>query len=224
MKQMNNKWLTSTVDTYIKHFGLISKPVVYDCGSRDGRDGVELAQRIYEGQDLWGDSQIILFECNPPQQQVIRNAYPEATLITEAISDRKGTVEFLQIHGNENFVGSSTLNTGRSDSWIKETSTIRVNTRRLDDVIKELKHERTEIDIMKIDIEGFTMEALESLGKYLRNIRVLHLETEIEGYARKYTNLDIALFMDKQGYKATAIEGEWLPNIVDMVFVRIDNV
>lgn len=217
-----NKWLTSTVDTYIKEYGIVERPVIYEVGSRDGKDGIELAVRISE-EGLFTDADIVLFECNPPQIEFIKDLYPEITLITDAISNISGkTVEFLQIHGDQNFVGSSTLNTKRNDSWIKDTSTIKVKTRRLDEVIEELGHQKTDIDIMKIDIEGFTFEALEGLGKYLRNVRVFHLETEIPGYARNKTNLDIALYMEEKGYKCVAIEGEWLPNIVDMVFVRID--
>lgn len=221
-----NKWLTSTVDTYIKYFGPTQKPVIYEVGSRDGNDGVELAQRILDtGVQsnhlmLFPNSTVVLFECNPPQQEVIKRNYPQATLIKEAISDEPGEVEFLQIHGDNNMVGSSTMNTKRSDKWIKETSTIKVKTRRLDDVIKELNHTKTEIDIMKIDTEGYTAEVLRSLGKYLRNVRVFHLETEIEGYARAETNLDIALFMTEKGYKCTSLEGEWLPNIQDQVWCR----
>ncbi len=113
------------------------------------------------------------------------------------------------------------MNTKRNDSWIKETSTIKVPTRRLDDVIKSLGHENTEIDIMKIDIEGFTYEALQSLGKYLRNVRVFELETEIEGYARAHTNLDIALFMEEQGYKCVDLFYEWPPSIQDQVWKRV---
>lgn len=217
---MMNKWLNSTVETYLKYFGIADNPIIYEVGSRDGHDGVELYNRIIDRKGVEVNKNIVLFECNPPQIEVVRHNYPEATLITDAISNKKGQVEFLQIHGDKNMVGSSTMNTKRNDNWIRQTTTIRVNTRRLDDVIKELSHEKSQIDIMKIDIEGYTFEALESLGKYLKNIRVFHLETEIEGYARNKTNLDIALFMDQQGYKCVSIEGEWLPNIVDMVFVR----
>jgi len=215
-----NKWLHTTKKAFTDRYGLVSNPVIYEAGSRDGKDGVELAQAIYSGKDLWKDAEIILFECNPPQIEVIKQAYPQATLITDAISDKKGTVEFMQIHGDRNMIGSSTLNTKRNDPWIKETSTIKVKTRRLDDVIKSLKHEKTEIDIMKIDIEGFTYEALESMGKFLRNVRVFHLETEVPEYARNKTNLDVAIFMQDHGYICTSIEGEWLPNIVDQVWVR----
>lgn len=214
-----NKWLTSTVDTYIKHFSTTGKPVIYEVGSRDAKDGIELAERIATGHV--DHQNVILFECNPPQIEVIKQNYPNATLIPYAICDVSGkTVEFLQIHGDQNFVGSSTLNTKRNDNWIKETSTIKVKTKRLDEVIEELGHQNTEIDIMKIDIEGYTFEALESLGKYLKNIRVFHLETEVEGYARNKTNVDIALYMQERGYKCTSIEGEWLPNIIDQVWAR----
>lgn len=216
-----NKWLSSTVKTYTDHFGLSNNPVVYEVGSRDGEDGVELANRIITPGSLWDRATIVLFECNPPQQKVIEQNYPKATLIKEAISNKKGTVEFLQIHGDKNMVGSSSMDLNRvNESWVRETDKIKVQTRRLDNVIEELGHQNTEIDIMKIDIEHYTWEALESLGKYLRNVRVFHLETEIEGFARDKTSLDIALFMQERGYKCMAIEYEWPPNIQDQVWIR----
>lgn len=214
-----NRWLTSTVDAYLKEFGYSKNPIVYEVGSRDGHDGVELANRIREGERLVVDKNIVLFECNPPQIEVVNRNYPEATIITEAISNKKGTVEFMQIHGDNNMVGSSTMNTKRNDNWIKKTSTIKVKTRPLDDVIQELGH--NEIDIMKIDLEGYTWEALESLGKLLRTVKVFHLETEVEGYARNKTNLDIAHYMEQKGYKCTSLEGEWLPDIQDQIWLRV---
>lgn len=216
-----NKWLTTSVDTFIKHFGASTSPVVYEVGSRDGNDGVELAQRIYKGIDLWRNADIVLFECNPPQIEVIKQNHPKAKLITEAISNKKGTVEFLQIHGDKNMIGSSSMDLSRvNEPWAKDTTTIKVQTRRLDSVIEELGHQKTEIDIMKIDIEHYTWEALESLGKYLRNVRVFHLETEIEGIARSKTNLDIALYMQERGYICTALEHEWGDQIQDQVWCR----
>ncbi len=220
-QQVLNKWLDSSVAAYVDAFGLTDNPVIYEVGSRDGNDGVELAQRIYNGHDLWKDAEIVLFECNPPSIEAIAKNYPKATIITAAISDKpKQTVEFMQIHGDKNMVGSSTMNMARNDSWIKETTTIRVDTQRLDNIIKDLKHQNTEIDIMKIDIEGFTYEALLSLGDYLRNVKVFHLETEPEGFARKYTNLDVALFMQERGYICKALEHEWGDSIQDQVWLR----
>lgn len=216
-----NKWLNSTVKTYTDNFGLSKNPVVYEVGSRDGNDGVELTRRIYQGIKLWDDATIVLFECNPPQIEVIKTAYPKAKLITEAISDKEGSAEFLQINGDKNQVGSSSMNLDRAkEAWAKSNNTIQVKTRRLDDAIEELGHENLEIDIMKIDIEHYTYEALVGLGKYLGNVRVFHVETEIEGVARDKTNLDIALFMQQKGYICTALENEWGETIQDQVWVR----
>lgn len=216
-----NKWLNSSVNSYIEAYGKTDKPTIYEVGSRDGNDGVELATRIYNGTDLWNDADIVLFECNPPSVEVVKHNHPRATVITNAISDVSGdVVEFLQIHGDKNMVGSSTLNTKRNDSWIKETTTIKVTTKRLDEIIEDLGHQKTQIDIMKIDIEGYTAEALRSLGKYLRNVKVFHLETEIEGIARAETNLDIALFMQERGYVCKALENEWGQHIQDQVWLR----
>lgn len=216
-----NKWLTSTIKTYTDHFGLSENPVVYEVGSRDGKDGEEMAQRIYSRRRLWDDATVVLFECNPPQIDVIKARYLHAKVITDAISDKKGTAEFLQINGDMNQIGSSSMNLDRAkEPWATNNSTIKVKTRRLDDVIEELGHQSLEIDIMKIDIEHFTYEALVGLGKYLRNVKVFHLETEIEGVARNKTNLDVALFMQERGYICTALENEWGETIQDQVWLR----
>jgi len=214
-----NRWLTSAVEAYIRHFGAVSEPLVYEVGSRDGNDGYELAQRISESVN---DKNIVLFECNPPHAEAIRKNHPSVTLVTDAISDKKGTAEFLQVSGAKDIAGSSSLDLSRvKEPWIKDYTTIRVKTRRLDDVIESLGHQNKEIDIMKIDIEHYTWEALQGLGKYLRNVKVYHLETEVEGEAKDKTNLDIFKFMEERGYKCTALENEWGEHIQDQVWVRI---
>lgn len=215
-----NRWLTSTVINYKEAFGLADKPLIYEVGSRDGNDGFELASRISTG--LRSDATVVLFECNPPQQEVIMKNYPDAILIKEAISDKKGEVEFIQLHGDKNVIGSSSMDLDRAKlPWGKDNTIIKVPTRRLDDVIEELGHQNKDIDVMKIDIEGYTYEALESLGKYLRNVRVFHLETEIEGVARDKTNLDIALYMQERGYVCKELEHEWGDTIQDQVYLRV---
>lgn len=216
-----NKWLNTTAETYIKHFGISPYPIIYEVGSRDGNDGVELSNRIADrSSTFWDKTDIVLFECNPPQQKLIKRNYPNATLIPYAISDKSGkTVEFLQMHGDQNIAGSSSMDLNRvNETWLKDSSIIKVETRRLDEIIDQLGHD--EIDIMKIDIEHYTWEALQSLGKHLRKVKVYHLETEIEGVARNKTNLDIALFMQERGYICTALDHEWGDEIQDQVWLR----
>jgi len=214
-----NRWLTSAVEAYTTHFGAVSEPLIYEVGSRDGNDGYELAQRI---SDRINDKNIVLFECNPPHAEAIKKNYPNITLITDAISDKKGEAEFLQVSGAKDIAGSSSLDLSRvKEPWIKDYTTIKVKTRRLDDVIESLGHQNKEIDIMKIDIEHYTWEALQGMGKYLRNVKVYHLETEVEGEAKDKTNLDIFKLMEERGYKCTALENEWGEHIQDQVWVRV---
>lgn len=220
---MANRWLNSTVDTYINHFGTTSRPVIYEVGSRDGEDGHELAERISLGPHYKDD--IVLFECNPLQIEVIKQNYHQATIITDAISDLSGqTVGFVQMKGDKNIVGSSSMDLNRvNEPWLKDYEIIKVKTRRLDEVIEELGHHNTQLDIVKIDVEHYSMEALLSMGKYLRNARVLHVETEIAPAARKYTNTDVAIFMKDNGFKLVTTESEWGDPIQDHVYLRIDD-
>lgn len=221
-----NRWLTSTVDTYLKEYGLSEKPLIYEVGSRDGHDCRELSQRIHNNFPNVGseDVTMVLFECNPPSIETIKQNYPEATLITDAISNISGkTVEFLQMKGDQNIVGSSSMDLNRvNEPWLKDYEIIKVKTKRLDEVIEQLGHQNTEIDIVKIDVEHYSYQALLSMGKYLRNARVLHVETEIEGSARAESNLDILYFMEKNGFKLMATESEWGDPIQDHIYLRVD--
>lgn len=48
-----NTWLNPVIQNYEHYFGKTDYPVVWEIGSRDGRDGVELAERIYSGHKDW---------------------------------------------------------------------------------------------------------------------------------------------------------------------------
>lgn len=222
MKSIYNKWLDSTVKTYLDAYGATTAPLVFDIGSRDGMAGYELAERISGG--VIEHSKVVLFECNPLSQELIKRNYPKATLVKEAILDVSGkTVEFVQMKGDMNIVGSSSMDLNRvNEPWLKDYEIIKVKTKRVDEVIEELGYQNAEIDILKLDIEHYSMEGLLSMGKYLRNARVLHVETEPENVARKYSNLDVALFMQQNGFKLVDILYEWGDTIQDQVYLRVD--
>lgn len=219
---MSNKWLNSTVDAYKRYFGESANPVVYEVGSRDGKDGVELAERIFE--DVPGDkmdySNVVLFECNPPQIEVIKRDYPKATLMTFAAAGKDGHARFLSIDGGDNIAatGSSSMDVGRARIKPGNKSIIEVETRRLEPVIGELGH--SEIDIMKIDAEGFTWEILKGLGSRLADIKVLHLETEMEGHhVTNKNSIQVFNFMRDNDFLCFAREYEW-GGLEDQVWVN----
>lgn len=213
-----NKWLTSTVDTYIKHFGLSKHPVVWDVGSRDGDDGVELAERIGSGTE----STVVCVEPNPPQAELIRQTYPQVTVHGVAVSDYEGKSTFVRvISDSKDAVGMSSLDVANQHTkgkGPKEVITVRVT--RLDKLIAP----KQIIEIMKVDCEGYSWEVLHGLGDRLQNIKVLHVETEHPEFSNwshegHKNNEQVQEFMESKGFKLVATEYEW-DGIQDQVYIN----
>lgn len=213
-----NKWLTSTVDAYLTYFGKSDAPVVWDVGSRDGRDGVELAERI--GAGLRG-ALVTCVEPNPPQAQLIRETYPDVVVHECAVSDWEGVSEFVRVvSDNVDAVGMSSMDVAHMDTkghWPKEVVTVRVT--RLDTLMPD-----SIIDIMKIDCEGYSWEVLHGMGDKIHNVKVFHVETEHPEFSAwshegHKNNEQVAKFMRGQGFKLVTTEYEW-GGIQDQVYIN----
>lgn len=206
-----NKWLNPTVKNYLNYFGKTDKPVVWEVGSRDGHDGVELAERIYKGKKdwFWSNATVVLFEPNPDQAKIIKKNYPEAELFELAASNSAGVKSFKVYHGDEGAVGSSSLILGWKGDDL-EGHIIRVTTVRLDSMINQ------PIDIMKIDVEGHSLPVLEGIGNKLNQIKVIHVETET------WTGSDkaIELFMKTRGWTLVDV-AEQYGGMPDQVWVNL---
>lgn len=197
-----NKWLTSTVEAYKEHFGGGRPVLVWEVGSRDGRDGVELAERL-------GGGSVVCVEPNPPQAAVIRESYPQVVVHEVAASDVSGVADFMVYEGDEGAVGSSSLNLGWKEDDL-EGHVIRVRVERLDSLIGD-----EVVDVMKIDVEGHSLQVLWGLGEKLRQVLVLHIETE------EWTNSDKAVeaYMTERGFVLVDVMEEW-GGMPDQVWVN----
>lgn len=222
---MSNKWLNSTVEAYKRYFGEPQTPIIYEVGSRDGNDGIELAERLCDRPLSEIDqSHIVLFEPNPPQADIIREKYPDALVLECAASDKEGSADFLQIDDPTDIaaVGSSSMDLNRRHVKPGRKHIITVRTRRLDNVMADL--EEVGVDVMKIDAEGYTMPILKGLGERLKDIKVLHLETEIGNglhIVTTATSRQVFDYMVEQGFLCYAQEYEW-GGIEDQVWVNAE--
>lgn len=207
-----NKWLDSTIKTYERYVGLTHRPVVWEIGSRDGHDGVELAKRIYNGLDdwFWTNTTVVCFEPNPDQAKIIKKNYPEVRVVEMAASNKTGKADFKVYHGNEGDVGSSSLNLDWKEDDL-EGHVIKVKTIRLEEYIKDYE----KIGIMKIDVEGHSLEVLEGLEDKLNQVMVIHVETET------WTGSDKAVeeFMKTRGWTLVDVAEEW-GGMPDQVWVN----
>lgn len=207
-----NSWLDPVVRNYLNYFGASKKPVVWEVGSRDGRDGVELAERIYEGEKtwFWTNAKVVCLEPNPMQADIIRAEYPEVEVHELAASNVTGEAPFMVYHGDEGAVGSSSLNLRWKEDDLKGHK-ITVKIERLENLIGDER-----IDIMKIDVEGHSVEVLQGLGNKLKQVKVFHIETE------KWTdsNIKVKAMMLARGYTLVD-ETEQYGGMPDQVWVKV---
>ena len=206
-----NTWLSPCVQAYERFFGKTRHPVVWEIGSRDGRDAVELGKRIFEGDPLWfwSKADIVAFEPNPAQFEIIKAEYPEIEVHKIAASNAKGSAPFMVYEGDEGAVGSSSLNLRWKEDDLPGHQIV-VETDRLDNFIKD-----EQIDIMKIDVEGHSLPVLEGLGDKLRQVRVYHIETE----HWTDSHIHVKVLMNNHGYQLVD-ETQQYGGMPDQVWVR----
>lgn len=206
-----NTWLDSTVQNYVNYFGRAEKPVVWEVGSRDGKDGVELATRIYAGDEtwFWSRARVVALEPNPDQAKIIEREFPEVEVLKLAASNQRGEAPFKVYAGDEGAIGSSSLLLDWKDDLPGHVITVKID--RLDKLIKD-----EQIDIMKIDVEGHSVEVLEGLGDKIKQVKVFHIETE------KWTdsNIKVKAFMQTKGFTLVD-EQEQYGGMPDQVWVQI---
>lgn len=206
-----NEWLDPVVRNYINYFGVATHPVVWEVGSRDGHDGVELAERIYGGDEkwFWDRARVTAVEPNPDQVKVIKDNYPEVFVVDLAASNETNRADFVVYEGDEGAVGSSSLDLDWKGDYLPH-HIIEVGTVRLERLIND-----EEIDIMKIDVEGYSMQVLEGLGDKLKQIKVLHVETE------KWTGSDVRVkaYLMPRGFMLVDEREQW-GGMPDQVWVR----
>lgn len=210
-EKMINDWLTPVIKNYLYYFGATEKPVVWEVGSRDGRDGVELAERIYKGSKdwFWDNARIVALEPNPMQAAIIREEYPEVKVLEVAASNARGSAPFVVYEGDEGAVGSSSLRLDWKEGDHPQHQII-VQTDTLDDLVGDEK-----IDIMKIDVEGHSIEVLNGFEQRLKQVKVFHIETE------RWTdsNVKVKAFMTARGFTMVD-ETEQYGGMPDQTWVR----
>lgn len=207
-----NTWLDPLIQNYERYFGKTKKPVVWEVGSRDGKDAVEIAQRIYDGNPdwFWTYADITAVEANPEQVKIIKENYPEITVIGTAVSDTKGSAPFMVYEGDEGAVGSSSLNLRWKEDDLPGHQIV-VETDTLDNLVPE----HQQIDIMKIDVEGHSVAVMNGFLEKYKQVKVFHIETE------KWTDSNIQMRAFMMGHGYTLVDDtEQYGGMPDQVWVR----
>ena len=204
-------------NTFVEQFD--TKPLsILEIGSRDGHD----AEKLRAFGALPPES-VYIVEPHPESYRNIIATYPKARVFEFAISDKPGVINFNAISTApregwtpENIMGlvgtSSILQKNyeiyrhipgmteerfgfnNPQCW---TKALAVNGRTLLQLIN-----RSEIDLIKIDVEGLTYEVLKSFGDDIRLLKLLHIEIEkIQIWKEQHLYDEIKAYLEFYGFK-----------------------
>lgn len=174
---------------FVEEFCQVITPIVgrvetiYEIGSLDGDD----ARRM---RPYFPDAEVFVFEALKENYE--RYLKDDETLITfnVAISDTDGEATFYEKETNGIHSIHDRGGVGKSYT---------VATRRLDSIIEEYNLPQPEV--MKIDVEGASIEVLRGMGKYLDGVRAIHLETEDYPYFQgEVLHDEVCKYLEEKGF------------------------
>jgi FkbM family methyltransferase len=193
---------------FVKEFG----GTVIELGSRDGHDAARMAE-------IFQASRVITIEANPYCCAQISKDYPEFEVLNVAASNTNGVGDFYAVKPKygEVILGQSSLL--YKDAYREIANKIQTVIYTMDKVVDSLGV--TEIECMKIDVEGATYEVLEGFTK-IRMTRLFHIESEHKEFweGQKLYD-DTARFMEDAGYEQVYFAPVWTEQS-DTIWRRID--
>lgn len=200
------------VVNYRRFFGDTAN-VIIDAGTRDGQDADYLAREL-------NASRVVAIDANPLAVAKTKQNFPHFEVIETALANYVGKSTFDQIVSDrEDYAGSSSLTQASKFSDAEHNLiTVKVNT--MSNVLAEIQLDGL-LDVIKVDLEGYTYEFLQGLHVRLADVKLLHLETETftrhEGHRN---NEDVIRLMTTQGFQLVDKSYEWGPAIEDQVWVN----
>ena len=189
-------------------------PVTFmEIGSRDGHDTKAVA-------DYWNlaPDNCYIIEAYPALCNRIKAQYPEFNTFGFAASDKLGTVEFnaVPLTDHDNNIGISSILECTAYDVPSDKITVPTNT--ISNFLGEIG--LLGVDLIKIDVEGFTQEVLNGFGDKLQNIKALQIETEkSEMWKGQKIHDDIVEFMESKDFTLLNKYDAW-GNQYDCLFIN----
>jgi hypothetical protein len=116
------------------------------------------------------------------------------------------------------FFGSSSLELVRANTYQTESTIIDVPVTRLDAII-----EPGIIDVLKVDVEGHSVPAIEGMGNLIKDVLVAHIETETPeraAWGEPSNNLKVIEIMQDFGFSLADVSYQWGWSIQDQTWVN----
>lgn len=205
----------------IKKYNLnIDNLNILDVGSRDLEESI-LFSNIYPS------AKIIAFECNPQTIPLCIEKsinYPNIKFIDKAVNNYDGICKFYPINKNKTNTswidgnpGASSLFKSNGKYTLENYGQDEIETEcvRLDTIL--YKEGLKEVDIIWMDLQGAELLALESLGDYIKNVKIIYTEVEINPiYEGQCLFIDVNNFMIKNNFRLVSgdINVQWGTDVI----------
>lgn len=193
---------------------------VYDCGSRDALDAIEL-------KEIFNADQVHVFECNPPSVEKCRENLNQKLgevnkgrswfLNPVALGNTAGNISFYPIDTDATLTPHEDGNPGASslfkanpdypnETYVQKETTVSMIT--LKDYIESGFNYP---DLLWIDVQGAEIMLLEGLDAYLNNVSIIHIEVSFRPmYLDQPLYWEIDNYLLKRGFiKASLDIGRW---------------
>ena len=174
----------------IKDFVSVSKnfvkdedvEVIFDLGSRDACESLALSK-------MYPNAKVYAFECNPNMRNVmdmVTEGEPNITWVEKAVTHYTGSMKFNMIaESNEDYnPGASSIWRLSKEGYAAEkkpaVQEVSVESTRLDDWMKD--NSIPKVDLIWMDLQGAEIKAMEGLGAFLEDVKVIHTEVELRRY------------------------------------------
>jgi FkbM family methyltransferase len=169
--------------------------VILDIGSRD-------LEHALKFRAAYPKARILAFEPNPLGiSKCVRNVGNSGIEFFElALSDEEGKLSFWSVELNDGC--SSLLEPIDAPFSNNRWHHIRVDTRRLDNLLEELGINK--VDVLWMDTQGTELKVLQGMGKYLDDVQCIHTEASPRGYYKGHILKDeLEEFLHANGFETT---------------------
>lgn len=189
-------------------------PVTFlEIGSRDGFDTKQIA-------DYWklDPRNCYIIEAHPDMYKEICDAYPQFNTYHFAASNQNGTVKFNAVTTDNNYNSIGTSSVLECTAYNLTKNVIEVEAKTMFNFLNSVY--LVAPDLVKIDVEGFTLQVLQGFGSKLAHVKALQIETEKTSmWKDQALHDDIVRYMEEQGFRLHSKYDAW-SNQYDCLFVK----
>jgi FkbM family methyltransferase len=191
---LNKYWTFDFIETISDYIDFDTVKTIFDIGSRDGHQSVEL-------RNWFPEANITAFEANPYQIKNLTDVVNDSNINLEfsCVGNRNGTTAFNLSPSN---IGASSvlkINDHRvSKDWAQYE--IEVPIIRVDDYCKT--NNISKIDLLWMDVQGFEIPVFEGFGKMLEDVSAICTEVElVQMYNGATLKKDLDEYLLQYGFK-----------------------